>query len=92
MQPLLAIQRISDPEAMVFIVAARPLSMDITTCATTSHYVAMANLLESDDEDIGQGRNTSSISELGRSMSRVSELEKGDADVRRSRRVEGRQQ
>ena len=33
-----AIQRISDPEAMVFIVAARPLyilSMDITTCATT---------------------------------------------------------
>ena len=34
-----AIQRISDPEAMVFIVAARPLyilSMDITTCATTS--------------------------------------------------------
>ena len=30
-----AIQQISDPEAMVFIVAARPLYMDITTCATT---------------------------------------------------------
>ena len=33
-----AIQRISDPEAMVFIVAARLLyilSMGITTCATT---------------------------------------------------------
>ena len=33
-----AIQRISDPEATVFIVSARPLyilSMDITACATT---------------------------------------------------------
>ena len=49
----------------------------------------MANLLESDDEFIVQGRSTSSISELGRSTSSVSELEEGDADVRRSRRAEG---
>ena len=44
----------------------------------------MANLLESDDEDIVQGRSTSSISVLGRSTSSVSELEEGYADVRRS--------